>query len=225
MDLFIFLSFKKALPKQKKLKQCNRVCPQNGGQRWMLTEPSSRLLHSILCLRSSRNLRSISLGRKVMVNHSSLSVWSAIRPCLARSFLPFTLLLKQLRNISGCFFQSQELLNNIILTEVNILALFLNVLQLFACFWYSMTRVELKDYLEKIYNVPVAAVRTRIQFGKSSTEEQWLFTIDKLSFIYFMFSKSLLFKEAIAAYWLLQFIFLCKIVNSDMNWNLSFLCF
>ncbi|XP_062973196.1 large ribosomal subunit protein uL23m [Elgaria multicarinata webbii] len=29
----------------------------------------------------------------------------------------------------------------------------------------EMTRVELKDYLENIYNVPVAAIRTRIQHG------------------------------------------------------------
>lgn len=29
-----------------------------------------------------------------------------------------------------------------------------------------MTRVELKDYLENIYNVPVAAIRTRIQHGE-----------------------------------------------------------
>ncbi|XP_053249918.1 39S ribosomal protein L23, mitochondrial isoform X2 [Podarcis raffonei] len=29
----------------------------------------------------------------------------------------------------------------------------------------EMTRVELKDYLESIYKVPVAAIRTRIQHG------------------------------------------------------------
>ncbi|XP_053110052.1 39S ribosomal protein L23, mitochondrial [Hemicordylus capensis] len=29
----------------------------------------------------------------------------------------------------------------------------------------EMTRVELKDYLESIYNVPVATIRTRIQHG------------------------------------------------------------
>jgi len=29
-----------------------------------------------------------------------------------------------------------------------------------------MTKVDIKNYLEKIYNVPVAAVRTRIQYGK-----------------------------------------------------------
>uniref|UniRef100_A0A8D0GDM0 Large ribosomal subunit protein uL23m n=1 Tax=Sphenodon punctatus TaxID=8508 RepID=A0A8D0GDM0_SPHPU len=31
----------------------------------------------------------------------------------------------------------------------------------------EMTRVEVKNYLESIYNVPVAAVRTRIQFGSN----------------------------------------------------------
>ncbi|KAH0620971.1 hypothetical protein JD844_021911 [Phrynosoma platyrhinos] len=35
-----------------------------------------------------------------------------------------------------------------------------------------MTRVELKDYLESIYNVPVATIRTRIQHGESS-EFMW----------------------------------------------------
>ncbi|XP_072841767.2 large ribosomal subunit protein uL23m isoform X3 [Pogona vitticeps] len=29
----------------------------------------------------------------------------------------------------------------------------------------EMTKVEVKDYLENIYNVPVASVRTRIQYG------------------------------------------------------------
>lgn len=28
-----------------------------------------------------------------------------------------------------------------------------------------MTRVDLRNYLERIYNVPVAAVRTRVQYG------------------------------------------------------------
>lgn len=28
-----------------------------------------------------------------------------------------------------------------------------------------MTRVDLRNYLERIYNVPVAAVRTRVQHG------------------------------------------------------------
>lgn len=31
-----------------------------------------------------------------------------------------------------------------------------------------MTKYDVKNYLEKIYNVPVGVVRTRIQFGKSS---------------------------------------------------------
>ncbi|XP_019407692.1 PREDICTED: 39S ribosomal protein L23, mitochondrial isoform X1 [Crocodylus porosus] len=31
----------------------------------------------------------------------------------------------------------------------------------------QMTRLDIKNYLEKIYNVPVAVVRTRIQFGKN----------------------------------------------------------
>ncbi|XP_066492363.1 large ribosomal subunit protein uL23m [Tiliqua scincoides] len=35
----------------------------------------------------------------------------------------------------------------------------------------EMTRVELKDYLEKIYNVPVAAVRTRIQHGSNKQRD------------------------------------------------------
>ena len=29
----------------------------------------------------------------------------------------------------------------------------------------EMTRVDLRNYLEQIYNVPVAAVRTRVQHG------------------------------------------------------------
>lgn len=29
-----------------------------------------------------------------------------------------------------------------------------------------MTKDDIRNYLEKIYNVPVAAVRTRIQYGK-----------------------------------------------------------
>ncbi|KFQ30439.1 PREDICTED: 39S ribosomal protein L23, mitochondrial-like, partial [Merops nubicus] len=32
----------------------------------------------------------------------------------------------------------------------------------------EMTRVDVKNYLEKIYNVPVAAVRTRIQYGANN---------------------------------------------------------
>ncbi|XP_010019160.1 PREDICTED: 39S ribosomal protein L23, mitochondrial-like [Nestor notabilis] len=32
----------------------------------------------------------------------------------------------------------------------------------------EMTRTDVKNYLEKIYNVPVAAVRTRIQYGANS---------------------------------------------------------
>lgn len=32
---------------------------------------------------------------------------------------------------------------------------------------YRMTKYDIKNYLEKIYNTPVGAVRTRIQFGKS----------------------------------------------------------
>uniref|UniRef100_A0A670XP14 Large ribosomal subunit protein uL23m n=1 Tax=Pseudonaja textilis TaxID=8673 RepID=A0A670XP14_PSETE len=35
----------------------------------------------------------------------------------------------------------------------------------------DMTRVELKEYLEKIYNVPVAAVRTRIQYGSNKQRD------------------------------------------------------
>ncbi|XP_074853917.1 large ribosomal subunit protein uL23m isoform X2 [Carettochelys insculpta] len=31
-----------------------------------------------------------------------------------------------------------------------------------------MTRLDVKNYLEKIYNVPVAAVRTRIQYGANN---------------------------------------------------------
>ncbi|XP_054828773.1 39S ribosomal protein L23, mitochondrial [Eublepharis macularius] len=31
----------------------------------------------------------------------------------------------------------------------------------------EMTRLELKDYLENIYNVPVATIRTRIQYGSN----------------------------------------------------------
>uniref|UniRef100_A0ACB8G4A2 54S ribosomal protein L23, mitochondrial n=1 Tax=Sphaerodactylus townsendi TaxID=933632 RepID=A0ACB8G4A2_9SAUR len=32
----------------------------------------------------------------------------------------------------------------------------------------EMTRLELKDYMENIYKVPVAAIRTRIQHGAVS---------------------------------------------------------
>ncbi|XP_030904997.1 large ribosomal subunit protein uL23m isoform X2 [Melopsittacus undulatus] len=32
----------------------------------------------------------------------------------------------------------------------------------------GMTRIDVKNYLEKIYNVPVAAVRTRIQYGSNN---------------------------------------------------------
>uniref|UniRef100_A0A8C7AMD9 Large ribosomal subunit protein uL23m n=1 Tax=Neovison vison TaxID=452646 RepID=A0A8C7AMD9_NEOVI len=31
----------------------------------------------------------------------------------------------------------------------------------------EMTRVDLRNYLERIYNVPVAAVRTRVQHGSN----------------------------------------------------------
>lgn len=36
---------------------------------------------------------------------------------------------------------------------------------LFLCLYPRMTRVDLRNYLERIYNVPVAAVRTRVQHG------------------------------------------------------------
>ncbi|XP_064921241.1 large ribosomal subunit protein uL23m isoform X2 [Columba livia] len=32
----------------------------------------------------------------------------------------------------------------------------------------EMTKVDIKNYLEKIYNVPVATVRTRIQYGANN---------------------------------------------------------
>ncbi|XP_066176982.1 large ribosomal subunit protein uL23m [Sylvia atricapilla] len=32
----------------------------------------------------------------------------------------------------------------------------------------EMTKVDIKNYLERIYNVPVAAVRTRIQYGANN---------------------------------------------------------
>ncbi|KAJ7344367.1 hypothetical protein JRQ81_000317 [Phrynocephalus forsythii] len=35
----------------------------------------------------------------------------------------------------------------------------------------EMTKVELRDYLENIYNVPVAAIRTRIQYGSRSKKD------------------------------------------------------
>ncbi|XP_077177625.1 large ribosomal subunit protein uL23m [Paroedura picta] len=35
----------------------------------------------------------------------------------------------------------------------------------------EMTRVELKDYLETIYKVPVAAIRIRIQFGSQKQRD------------------------------------------------------
>ncbi|XP_052569107.1 39S ribosomal protein L23, mitochondrial isoform X2 [Peromyscus californicus insignis] len=33
--------------------------------------------------------------------------------------------------------------------------------------WSKMTRVDLRNYLEQIYNIPVAAVRTRVQHGSN----------------------------------------------------------
>ncbi|XP_060117919.1 large ribosomal subunit protein uL23m [Heteronotia binoei] len=35
----------------------------------------------------------------------------------------------------------------------------------------EMTRLELKDYLENIYKVPVAAIRTRIQHGSQKQRD------------------------------------------------------
>lgn len=35
-----------------------------------------------------------------------------------------------------------------------------------SCLGCRMTRLDLKNYLQSIYNVPVAAVRTRIQHGE-----------------------------------------------------------
>ncbi|XP_070313976.1 large ribosomal subunit protein uL23m isoform X2 [Odocoileus virginianus] len=35
-----------------------------------------------------------------------------------------------------------------------------------------MTRVDLKNYLERIYSVPVAAVRTRVQHGCSRSRDR-----------------------------------------------------
>ncbi|XP_003214807.1 large ribosomal subunit protein uL23m [Anolis carolinensis] len=35
----------------------------------------------------------------------------------------------------------------------------------------EMTRVELKDYLESIYSIPVAAIRTRIQHGSNKRRD------------------------------------------------------
>uniref|UniRef100_A0A2K6TCI1 Large ribosomal subunit protein uL23m n=1 Tax=Saimiri boliviensis boliviensis TaxID=39432 RepID=A0A2K6TCI1_SAIBB len=35
----------------------------------------------------------------------------------------------------------------------------------------EMTRVDLRNYLERIYNVPVAAVRTRVQHGANSKRD------------------------------------------------------
>ena len=34
-----------------------------------------------------------------------------------------------------------------------------------------MTRVDLRNYLERIYNVPVAAVRTRVQHGSNKRRD------------------------------------------------------
>uniref|UniRef100_A0A8D0CDM2 Large ribosomal subunit protein uL23m n=1 Tax=Salvator merianae TaxID=96440 RepID=A0A8D0CDM2_SALMN len=36
----------------------------------------------------------------------------------------------------------------------------------------EMTKVEFKDYLENIYKVPVAAIRTRIQFGQTKKDHK-----------------------------------------------------
>lgn len=36
----------------------------------------------------------------------------------------------------------------------------------FSCLHHRMTKCDVKNYLEKIYNVPVGTVRTRIQFGE-----------------------------------------------------------
>uniref|UniRef100_A0A8C9H783 Large ribosomal subunit protein uL23m n=1 Tax=Piliocolobus tephrosceles TaxID=591936 RepID=A0A8C9H783_9PRIM len=35
----------------------------------------------------------------------------------------------------------------------------------------EMTRVDLRNYLENIYNVPVAAVRTRVQYGSNKRRD------------------------------------------------------
>ncbi|XP_025213033.1 39S ribosomal protein L23, mitochondrial isoform X2 [Theropithecus gelada] len=35
----------------------------------------------------------------------------------------------------------------------------------------EMTRVDLRNYLESIYNVPVAAVRTRVQYGSNKRRD------------------------------------------------------
>uniref|UniRef100_A0A2K6C621 Large ribosomal subunit protein uL23m n=1 Tax=Macaca nemestrina TaxID=9545 RepID=A0A2K6C621_MACNE len=35
----------------------------------------------------------------------------------------------------------------------------------------KMTRVDLRNYLESIYNVPVAAVRTRVQYGSNKRRD------------------------------------------------------
>uniref|UniRef100_A0A8D2QK44 Large ribosomal subunit protein uL23m n=1 Tax=Zonotrichia albicollis TaxID=44394 RepID=A0A8D2QK44_ZONAL len=32
----------------------------------------------------------------------------------------------------------------------------------------TMTKLDIRNYLERIYNVPVAAVRTRIQYGANN---------------------------------------------------------
>lgn len=50
-----------------------------------------------------------------------------------------------------------------------------------------MTKYDIKNYLEKIYNIPVAVVRTRIQFGECLCAQAWgeghdigLFSLSKI---------------------------------------------
>lgn len=55
---------------------------------------------------------------------------------------------------------------------VRYLSLYLGLAQ--TCFLSvssRMTRVDLRNYLEQIYNVPVAAVRTRVQHGSNSRRD------------------------------------------------------
>lgn len=46
-----------------------------------------------------------------------------------------------------------------------------NIVQ-FACS-IEMTRYDIKNYLEKIYNIPVVQVRTRIELGKTKKDQKY----------------------------------------------------
>lgn len=71
----------------------------------------------------------------------------------------------------------------------------------------EMTRIDIKNYLEKIYNVPVKNIRTRIEIGKISKEPQkgYLKKEDDLKLAYVTLPKEMKF----------EFPDICKENNED----------